>query len=285
MKAGAGIALAASIAAGSAFGVGLPGQQQPPARAAQQPVPHPPQAAAAPAAATTESPPMAPAQREEMRGDIFMARKMYPEAIKTYEDLLLADQKNAKILNKVGISYHELGDVKMAERYYKRSAKADKTFASPLNNLGTIEFGKRKYKGAIKEYKRALKVDPSMGAAYCNLGYAYLARKKVNDAILAFRQAVVVDPTIFEDRGSSGSVVEQRGTTDPGTYYYVLAKTFAILGNAERCAHYLTMSRDEGYKKYVEALKDPAFKAVLKDPRVRNVLAAPAPNPASGSDS
>jgi tetratricopeptide (TPR) repeat protein len=284
MKAGAGFALLALVAGGSTFALRLPGQQPPPSQAIQQSAQpaHP----AAPAQAALTAPDvstMTPAQREEMRGDIFMARKMYPEAIKTYQDLLLADQNNAKLLNKIGISYHELGNAKMAERYYKMSAKADKTFASPLNNLGTIEFGKHKYKGAIKDYKRALKVDPNMAAAYCNLGYAYLARKKVSDAILAFRQAVVVDPTIFEDRGSAGSVVEQRGMTDPGTFYYTLAKTFAIMGNAERCAHYLTMSRDEGYKKYTEALKDPAFKSVLKDPRVRDVLAAPAPSPTSGS--
>ena len=58
----------------------------------------------------------------------------------------------------------------------------------------------------------------------------------------------------------------------PGLFYYMLAKTFAILGNAKSCAHYLKMSRDEGYKKYTEALKDPAFKTVLKDPRVQAIL-------------
>ncbi|HEV2388223.1 MAG TPA: tetratricopeptide repeat protein [Candidatus Acidoferrales bacterium] len=275
MKAVAGIVLAALVASASAFAAPRPSsQQQPPPQPAQKP------AVSAPAPAADES--MTPAQREEIRGDIFMARKMYPEAVKTYQDLLLADQRNAKILNKVGIAYHQMGDLRMAERYYKRSAQADKNFGSPLNNLGTIEFGKHKYKGAIKDYKRALKVDPEMAAAYCNLGYAYLERKDANDAIVAFRQAVVVDPTIFEDRGSAGSVVEQRGMTDPGQFYYTLAKTYAIMGNAERCAHYLTMSRDEGYKKYTEALKDPAFKSVLKDPRVQIILAPAAPGATAG---
>lgn len=224
---------------------------------------------------------MTPEQVEEMHGDIFMARKMFSEAIQTYQDLLLADPKNAKVLNKAGICYQQLGDVKQAERYYKNSFKADKTFASPLNNLGTLEFGKHKYKGAIKDYKKAIKVDPTLATTFSNLGYAYLARKKVKDAILSFRQAILLNPNVFQDRAEEGSVVEQRGNMDQGFYYYTLAKTFAMLGDAERCAHYLTMARDEGYKKYTDARKDPVFKPVLKDPRIQLILAPPTTDTAS----
>jgi tetratricopeptide (TPR) repeat protein len=217
-------------------------------------------------------PPMTPLQKEELQGDILMARKLYQRAIDTYQDVLRQEPKNADVLNKIGINYQELGDLKQAEHYYKLAVKYNKHFANAENNLGTIDFGRHKYKGAIKHFKKAVKIDSTIAAAFSNMGYAYLARKQFKDAILSFRQAILVDPSIFANRSSAGAVVEQEGNAPPGLFYYTLAKTFAILGNAQSCAHYLKMSRDEGYKKYVDAAKDPAFKSVLKDPRVQDIL-------------
>jgi tetratricopeptide (TPR) repeat protein len=235
---------------------------------------------AATAPASPQPTPMTPLEKEEMRADVLMVRKMFEKAIETYQDVLNQQPKHAKVqraklLNKIGVCYQELDEAKQAQHYYKKAAKTDKHFASPQNNLGTIDFGHRKYGGAIKHFKKAVKLDPTMAASFSNMGYAYLARKKYKDAILSFRQAILIDPTIFQNRSSAGAVVEQPGTQPPGLFYYMLAKTFAILGNAKSCAHYLKMSRDEGYKKYSEALKDPAFKTVLKDPRVLAILQPP----------
>lgn len=240
---------------------------------------------AAKPAVSPPPPPMTPLQKEEMRADVFMVRKLYAKAIETYQDVLNqlpkhARVRRAKVLNKIGVSYQELGVTKKAQHYYKKAAKTDKHFASPQNNLGTIDFGRHKYKGAIKHFKKAIKIDPTMAATFSNMGYSYLARKKYKDAILSFRQAILIDPSIFLNRSSAGAVVEQGGNDPPGLLYYMLAKTYAIMGNAKGCAHYLKMSRDEGYKKFTEALKDPAFKTVLKDPRVLAILKPP-PKPAT----
>ncbi|MDE3136740.1 MAG: tetratricopeptide repeat protein [Acidobacteriota bacterium] len=233
--------------------------------------------------ANPQPPPMTPEQKEEMRADLLMVRKMYPQAIDAYKDLLRQKPKDAGLLNKIGINYQELGDLKQAEHYYKLAVKNNKHFANAENNLGTIDFGRHKYKGAIKHFKKAVKIDPTIAAAFSNMGYAYLARKKIEDAILSFRQAILVDPNIFANRSSAGAVVEQEGNQPPGLFYYTLAKTFAILGNAQSCAHYLKMSRDEGYKKYVDAAKDPAFKSVLKDPRVQAILFPTPPAPSTST--
>lgn len=271
-------------------------QQQSPSQAASsQPSQAQSSSQAAPAA------PMSPAEREELRGDVFMARKMYRQAIQTYQDVLISrgmpvkeqqkkrsffqrlfgifrieevpqDPQNAKLLDKIGIAYQQLGDTGHAETYYNRSAASDKHFASPLNNLGTLEFGRKRYKNAVNWYTKAIKIDSKSATTFSNLGYAYLAWNKAPEAILAFRQAILLDPTIFQNRGTLGTVVEAGGGSNPGLYYYTLAKTYAMLGNADRCAHFLKMSRDEGYKKYTDALKDPSFKPVLKDPRVTAIL-------------
>ena len=41
----------------------------------------------------------------EMRGDIFMARKMYREAIETFRE---GSPKDPVLLNKIGIAYHQM---------------------------------------------------------------------------------------------------------------------------------------------------------------------------------
>ena len=245
-----------------------------------------------------------PARRAEIRGDIFMARKMYHEAVQTYQDALLSrgmpveqqerkrsffqrlfgvfglarepqNPKDSELLDKIGIAYQELNEMQQAQTYYRRSAEFNRHFSSPLNNLGTIEFGRRRYKAAVKWYAKAIRVNPHMATTFSNMGYAYLAWNKYQQAILAFRQAILLDPGIFENRGDLSSVVEEGGGTKSGLYYYTLAKTFALLGDADRCAHFLKMARDEGYKKFTDALKDPAFRSVLKDPRVMAILSPP----------
>lgn len=265
----------------------------PPLAAAQQAaaqIKQPPRGSlAAPSSASPSAPqpPLTPSQKEEQLGDLYLIRKNYHLAIRTYSDVLSRQPRHArirrsKLLNKIGICYQELDLPRQAQKFYKKAAKTDKHFASPQNNLGTIDFGRRNYKGAIKHFRKAVKIEPQMAAAFSNLGYAFMARKKYKKAILAFRRAILIDPSIFQNRSTAGSVVEQPGNNPPGLFYYMLAKTFATLGDAKSCAHYLKMSRDEGYKKYTDALHDPAFKVVLKDPRVHAIL-FPKPNQAAST--
>jgi hypothetical protein len=70
-------------------------------------------------------------------------------------------------------------------------------------------------------------------------------------------------------------VIQQRTASDPGLFYFFVAKTYAQNGNAERAAHYLKMARDDGYNNFLSAQTDVAFARVIKDPRVQEVLQVP----------
>ena len=217
-------------------------------------------------------PNMTPLQLGELRADILMARKMYPEAIRAYEKLTRAEPKNPAIFNKLGVAYEVWGNNGLAERYFKKAIKADKTYASAYNNVGTVEYAKHHYGNAIKWYDKTLKLRADMPAVYSNLGYAYFDEKKYPEAMSYFQKAIQIDPLIFQEKGDNGSVVQQRGIADPGLFYFFVARTYAQLGNAERTAHYLTMARDDGYQKFVSAKTDPAFAKVIKDPLVTAVF-------------
>jgi tetratricopeptide (TPR) repeat protein len=215
---------------------------------------------------------MSPRDAAEMRADIMMARKEFVEAIGAYRDLLKTEPKNAQLLNKIGVACQQLDDLRCSDRSYKKAMQADKGFSSPVNNLGTVEYQKRHYGKAINLYKKALGLNADLPTIYSNLGYAYFANKEYPEAMDSFGKALALDPKVFEHKGGSGSLIQQRTSTDPGLLFFLLAKTYAETGDAERTAHCLKVARDDGYKDYRSAEKDPAFAKVIKDPRVQEVL-------------
>jgi tetratricopeptide (TPR) repeat protein len=224
-----------------------------------------------------QPPAMTPRQLAEMRADILVARKEYAAAIGAYNKILATDRKNAALLNKIGMAYQQLGDDGKAEHYYKRAWKFNKHFASAMNNLGTVEYGKRHYKNAIKDYKHALAVGTDRATIYSNLGYAYCGRKQYYQATVSFERALAIDPEIFAQHGGVGSIFLQRSAPDPATVYYLMAKSYAKLGDVKETAHYLTLARDAGYKNLRAAEKDASFKRVIRNPQVQQVLRTPAP--------
>jgi len=228
-----------------------------------------PQASEGPA---VNSSAMTPRQIAEMQGDILMARKEYAAAVTAYIKILETDPNSAQLLNKVGVSLQQLGDLNKAERFYKKAIRADKNFASAINNYGTVEYEKKHFGKAITLYKKALEYHTEAATLYSNLGYAYFGNKEYNQAMTTFAQALALDPGIFERHGTSGTVIQQRTATDPGMFYFFVAKTYAQNGNAERAAHYLKMARDDGYNNFLSAQTDVAFARVIKDPRVQEVL-------------
>jgi tetratricopeptide (TPR) repeat protein len=226
-----------------------------------------------PSAESPDRPALTPRQIAEMRGDILMARKQYELAITAYQDILKKEPKNAVLLNKIGIAYEDLGDTDRAEYCYRKSIAANKHFPIPVNNFGTLEYARQHYGRAIKLYLKAASLKMDVAPIYSNLAYAYYANKEYPKAMDAFAKALAADPQIFDRKeGSGGSVLQQRTAPDPATLFFLMAKSYAKIGDAERAAHYLKLARDDGYKNYKSVEKDPEFARVIKDPRVQDVL-------------
>jgi len=228
-----------------------------------------------------QPPPVQRSPRElaEMRADILKVRKQFADAIVIYEDLLKKEPKNAELLNKTGVAYSQFGKLDQAKKYYERAIKANPKFAEALNNLGTVNHHQRKYKRAIKLYERALKLQPESAVFLSNLGLAYLSDKKYEEALITLRRALQLDPQIFEHRGGGGSVLQTRSVEERTAFFFYMAKSYASLGLAERCAFYLKRAIEEGYKDIAAIQKDPAFAPVIQDPLVKEALqlAQPAP--------
>jgi tetratricopeptide (TPR) repeat protein len=251
--------------------------------AAQQPAPDQPAKTGQSQPINVGPAPLGPKEMQEERAKVQIAEKRYEAAIQSYQDLLKTDPKNALFMNMIGIAYLDLSNYDQAKKYFARSAKADKKYSSPVNNLGMVYYHQKNFRGAIREYQRAAVIDPDQAGTHSNLGFAYYNSTKFPEAAAEFQKALELDPRIFERNDRGGAMVQDRSVTNHGLFFFMMAKVYAQKRDAAHCAEYLRKSLDEGYKDVGKAATDPAFKDVINDPVVQDVLLRIVPAEQKGS--
>ncbi len=195
----------------------------------------------------------------ESRADIFMARKMYREAIETYLQIKPA---TAVVLNKVGIAYHQMGDLDSAKKYYQRAVKMHSKYAEAINNLGTVEYARRSYRKAISYYKKALQIAPNSASMYSNLGTAWFARKRYKEAIENYEKALALDPEVFERRSTQGVLLQERNIQERAKFHYYLAKMYAKAGMTDLALQYIRKALEGGFKDKTKFMEEEEFASV-----------------------
>jgi tetratricopeptide (TPR) repeat protein len=204
----------------------------------------------------------------ERRADIFMARKMYREAVDQYREM----PESAMILNKIGIAYHQMLDMKAARRYYERSIKLNPKYSEAVNNLGTVYYANKSYGRAVRQYRKALKLAPSSASIYSNLGTAYFAQKDYKRAFEAYQKAIELDPEVFEHRSSSGVLLQERKVDERARFHFYLAKVYAQAGMTERAILYVRKALEEGFKERAKFLEDPEFAGLQEIPEFKELM-------------
>jgi tetratricopeptide (TPR) repeat protein len=206
----------------------------------------------------------------ETRGDIFMARKMYREAIDVFRE---DKSKNPVISNKMGIAYHQMQQLDNAKKYYEQAVRLKPDYAEAINNLGTVCYAKRSFGKSVSYYKRALKYAPNSASIYSNLGTAYFARKKYKEAMETYQAALKLDPNVFENHGSYGVLLEERNVEERAKFHFHLAKLYAQSGRNDLALQYLRKALEEGFKDKKKIEEDPDFQAMRELPEFKEVLA------------
>lgn len=206
----------------------------------------------------------------ERRGDIFMARKMYREAIDQYRQC----EQNAVILNKTGIAYHQLTNLGTAKKYYGRAIRLNPKYPEAVNNLGTVYYAQKSYRRAVGQYKKALLLSPESASVYSNLGTAYFARKQYKEAAEVYRKALSIDPEVFEHRSSYGVMLQERNVEERAKFHYYLAKTYAQAGMNDRAISYIRKALEEGFKERKKFVEEPEFAALQELPEFKEVIAS-----------
>jgi tetratricopeptide (TPR) repeat protein len=213
------------------------------------------------------TPPLAQLSAEE-RGDIMMARKMYREAIETFQS---EPHKTAILYNKIGIAYHQLQQLDNAKKSYDQALKLKRDYAEAINNIGTIYYAKKSYRRAIGYYQRALRLQKS-ASIYSNLGTAYFARKEYKQATDAYQLALSLDPEVFEHKSNYGTLLQDRNVEERAKFHYYLAKMYAKSGRNELALQYVRRALEEGFKERNKFSEDPEFEALRETPEFKELL-------------
>ena len=206
----------------------------------------------------------------ESRGDIFMARKMYREAIEAFGEGSL---KDAVLRNKIGIAHHQLMQLDTARKYYEQAVKLNPTYSEAINNLGTVYYAGKSYRRAISQYRRALKLAPDSASIHSNLGTAYYARNQLALATQEYHIALKLDPEVFEHHSSYGVLLQERSVQDRAKYHYLMAALYAHDGRNELAIQYLRKALEEGYKERKKLPDDPAFAGLRELPEFKLLMA------------
>jgi tetratricopeptide (TPR) repeat protein len=160
-----------------------------------------------------------------------------------------------------------------AKRYYERAVKLDRSYSEAINNLGTVFYAQKSYRRAIGQYRKALRVKPDSASILSNLGMAYFARKNYDLASATFQKAFELDPQVFEHRGTSGVLLEERSVEERAKFHYYLARTYAKAGKTELALLYIRKALEEGFKEREKFFKEAEFEPLRDDPEFKKIMA------------
>src|ERR1035438_3682477 len=219
------------------------------------------------------APGQAPAKppSSEDRGDLFMARKMYRDAIEAYGQ---GPKDNPVLWNKAGIAWHQLGQLDRAKADYEHALKLRPRYAEAQNNIGTVYYARKSYRRAIGAYKKALQITPQSASFHKNLGTAYFARKLDKLSMDEYQEAIQLDPEVFENRGLFGVVLEDSRVEDRARYHYYIAKLYAKASRNDLAIQYLRKALEEGFHDKKKLEQDPEFQAMRDLPEFKELLAS-----------
>ncbi len=224
-------------------------------------------------AARTDIPKTAPAAKTDLtpetRGDIFMARKQYRDAIDAYHE---GPQDSAVIWNKLGIAYHQMAQLETAKKQYQKSIKLNPKYAEAINNLGAVYYAQKSYRRATSNYRKALRLAPNSASIYSNLGTAYFARKRYKEALEAYEQALALDPEVFEHKSTHGVLLQERSVEERAKFHYYMAKTYAKAGMNDRALLYIRKALEEGFKERQKFEEEPEFAKVRELPEFQQLM-------------
>jgi tetratricopeptide (TPR) repeat protein len=220
------------------------------------------------------------ANLHDKRGDSFLARKMFEDAIIEYQKALEIDRYNASIVNRLGLAYHQSQKLREAEQQYRDALRLNPVFIEALNNLGTVEYTNKRYNQALEQYNKALKIRPESPTILQNVGACLFAMERFDEGVKVYQHALAIDPQLFEHISSFGTLIQTAHRNDSMLNFY-LAKVFATSGDKDRAISYLYKAYEEGFKDREQIKAEPAFMILVEDERFIKLMETMAAN-ASG---
>ncbi len=133
------------------------------------------------------------------------------QAERIYKRILKAQPDNADALHLLGVLSHQAGKNDVAVELIGKAIQSNPTKAFFFTNLGTVLHMQGKLEEAIASYNRALEVEPDLADAHSNLGTAQQAQGKLDEATASYQRAVAIDPNRGEAHIGLSAILRSRG--------------------------------------------------------------------------
>lgn len=210
----------------------------------------------------------------EATGDTARTNKDYVEAIRCFETAIRKDNKNARLYNKLGLSYLKAGKLPEARLNFQKASKRNSKYADAINNLGAVEYMNKRFGAAAKQFKKAVALDETKSTFHVNLGATWFAQKKLDRAFAEYERALELNPDALST-SNSGVQAQIASPEERARYAYMLAKIYAKRGETDECMRSLRKAKEEGYKELANVYKDAEFASLRNDPRLGEIVPAP----------
>jgi len=213
------------------------------------------------------------AAQHATRADVFVARKLYDDAVIEYKKSVAIDRYNAAIVNRLGVAYHNLRKLRDAEQQYREALRLRPNQLDAMNNLAVVDYLREDYSGSLARYKKALKLKPDSATILRNMGACLFSLQRWDEGMQAYQQALQINPSLFDPQPGGVGASIQMSQQNTARLDFYLAKIFALRGETDVAISYLFKAVESGFDDAKMIQEEQAFKSLANDERFGRVLA------------
>ena len=135
----------------------------------------------------------------------------WKELLPFYERTLMFNPNSPRLLNNMGVAYHDREEYEKAIEAYRKAIDLDPRYFETFCNLGTVYHDVKEYEKAEEMYKREIAINPKYPKVYNNLGALYNDTGEYEKAIDAYRKAIELRPDQMEMHFNLGLAYQHAG--------------------------------------------------------------------------
>jgi len=164
--------------------------------------------------------PVVGAELLKNRGNEYLSRGEYAEAVALYLDAIRLNPLYAEAYNNLGMACLEQDRYVEAERYLAQALALKPSLVEAHYNRGLVLIEQGKLDDAFACLHQVILLKPDYAEAYDNLGTVCRVQGKLEEAIGFIRQALALKPDYANGHNNLGIVFKDQGRFDVAAEYY-----------------------------------------------------------------
>ena len=130
------------------------------------------------------------------KGNAYLQKEQYQEAISEYVKTVNANPKHAKAWMLIGLSYNMIGEYTKAIEYCNQAVKVNPKLTKAWKLIAEAYYYLDDYKGTVEAYHQVVKLKPNNADGWIGLGQAYYNLGKYKWAIYCYEKALKINPNV-----------------------------------------------------------------------------------------